>query len=154
MNRPEGEVTFKELLGGVPLSILPPEHQSNLYRVHYCVNFLRKRSGIPFGIPSAYRTIDEHARVYKEKNERRAEKGLEPLRIPWGSYHLIGAAVDISDPRGEVKHYLLDQLDFLERHDLYLENPMITSPDDAKPWDRWIHMQIFAPQSGKRFFDP
>lgn len=152
--RPEGEVLVKELLSGAIWDAIPLEHRLNLSRIFYITNFLRKLSGVPFQISSGYRTETEHTRIYAKKNAARKEAGLPALRIPWGSYHLIGAAVDISDPRGEVKHFLLDHLEYLERHDLYLENPMVTSPDDAKPWDRWIHIQIYPPKSGKRFFDP
>lgn len=60
------------------------------------------------------------------------------------SPHMRGEAVDISDPDNKLDALITDEL--LERFNLYREHPSKT--------DRWTHLQICAPKSGKRSFYP
>ena len=60
------------------------------------------------------------------------------------SYHLSGAAADIVDATGEIKRWILDNLEYIEAVGLWFE--------DFSQTKSWVHAQIFPPKSGKRFF--
>lgn len=62
------------------------------------------------------------------------------------SKHLAGAACDIYDPEGLLADWCLSNLDALKNIGLWLEDPGHTK--------NWVHVQIFAPLSGKRIFIP
>lgn len=63
-----------------------------------------------------------------------------------GSAHLYGAAIDISDKDGKLKTWLLKQPELLTYAGLWMENPDKTSG--------WIHLQLYAPKSMRRIFNP
>lgn len=60
------------------------------------------------------------------------------------SRHMTGEGVDVADPNGALDAWLTD--DALAEFDLYRE------AIDATP--SWTHLQIVAPHSGKRTFNP
>lgn len=62
------------------------------------------------------------------------------------SAHLMGMAVDVSDPEGRIDEWCLDNLEELIRIGLYLESPVQTV--------RWSHLQSRKPISGNRVFVP
>lgn len=62
------------------------------------------------------------------------------------SKHLLGLAVDIYDPEGELDQWCLDNLDKMTACELWLEYPGATKG--------WSHWQCVAPKSGKRVFIP
>jgi len=62
------------------------------------------------------------------------------------SKHLAGAACDLYDPEGLLSDWCLSNLDALKNIGLWLEDPKHTP--------KWLHVQIFAPLSGKRVFIP
>jgi hypothetical protein len=105
--------------------------------------------GASFVISTGYRTREDHERIYAEINAGRAKQGLKPLRIPYGSQHLKGNAVDISDPGQKLAKYLLANLKLLEGLGLYMEEPSRTSHPAP-----WVHLQRVAPASGNRVFLP
>lgn len=65
-----------------------------------------------------------------------------------GSSHLYGCAVDIADPTGTLANWLqgLDGQRRLIECGLWMENPASTKG--------WVHLQIFAPKSMNRYFNP
>lgn len=63
-----------------------------------------------------------------------------------GSSHLYGAAVDIADPDGKLKTFLVKNTVLLTYNGLWMEDPAYTKG--------WIHLQIYAPKSMRRFFIP
>lgn len=63
-----------------------------------------------------------------------------------GSSHLYGSAVDIADPKGELKKWLETRYGELVNCGLYMEDPKSTPT--------WIHLQIYAPKSMSRIFKP
>lgn len=154
VKRPEGEVRIAELLGGNDWNSIPLDHQIYLYHSHRSANYIRRLSKTPHVITSGYRSQSQHAEIYAQKNAKRKMKGLPELRIPWGSFHLIGAAWDVADPRGELKDWVLSNIDILEMLGIHCENPEITSANSMPPWEKWCHFQIMPPSSGARFFDP
>lgn len=70
-----------------------------------------------------------------------ATPGAAPL-----SKHMQGLAVDLADPEGEYKNYLLDHQSVLREVGLYMEHPLATKG--------WVHLQIVPPKSGKQVFYP
>lgn len=62
------------------------------------------------------------------------------------SKHMTGEACDLRDPKGDLGRWCLENLDVLERHQLWLEHPSRTQG--------WVHLQIRPPNSGSRVFYP
>lgn len=62
------------------------------------------------------------------------------------SNHTKCLAVDIADANGSIDKIMMDNLELLKKHGLYLEDPQFTK--------NWSHVQITAPKSGKRVFIP
>lgn len=62
------------------------------------------------------------------------------------SKHMLGLAVDLADPDGELDDWCMDNLGELERVGLWLEHPSATK--------NWCHLQSVPPRSGKRVFYP
>lgn len=85
--------------------------------------------------------------------DRGVRSGWRPLEVnaktPHASVHsnhIIGAAIDIEDNDTQLGQWCLQNLGVLEDIGLWLENPKFT-------WN-WVHVQICAPRSGRRVFDP
>lgn len=60
------------------------------------------------------------------------------------SHHMTCLAIDIADPNGKLKAWIMDQTGLLERLGLYMEDPADTIS--------WCHLQIPPPTSGRRVF--
>lgn len=89
---------------------------------------------------SCLRSRQSQIRIYKEKGI------TDESKIPFGSCHLTGEAVDIADPDGKLGAWLKENKKKLEELGLYVE--------DLKYTPGWCHLQIRAPKSGRRFFIP
>lgn len=63
-----------------------------------------------------------------------------------GSSHLYGCAVDISDPKGELKAWIQKNQNRLVECGLWMEHP-----DYCKGW---CHLQSYRTKSGNRIFIP
>lgn len=137
-------LVLKELTGKTPLNQIPESHQNNLNTLLQKMNIIRKEWAKPMLVTSGYRSEEDHIRIYKELAEKRKET-FNKDKIPWGSQHLKGAAVDISDPDGKLFDWCKANIKLLEDTGLWLEEK-----DDQKR----VHFQIFPPKSGKRFFYP
>lgn len=72
------------------------------------------------------------------------QKRINPKAM--GSSHLYGAAIDIADPDGKLKAWILKDPTVLTYAGLWMEDPQYTKS--------WCHLQIYAPKSGKRIFVP
>ena len=72
------------------------------------------------------------------------QKRINPSAM--GSSHLYGCAVDIADPKGELKKWLETRYGELVNCGLYMENPKSTPT--------WVHLQSYAPRSMSRIFNP
>ena len=62
------------------------------------------------------------------------------------SKHMLGLAVDLADPDGDLDEWCLDNANELERLKLWQEHPAATK--------NWCHLQSVPPKSGKRVFYP
>jgi hypothetical protein len=123
-------------------SLLTPSQEANLNVLLERINIIRKAWAKPMIVTSGFRSKDDHKRIYAQLAKRR---GVEYIRIPMGSLHLAGAAVDISDPDGSLMEWCKCNEPLLEVTGLWMEEP-----DDQKR----CHFQISPPRSGKRFFKP
>lgn len=133
-------ITLKEYLKGFDPNFLPVDHQRNIDILLPRLNQLRQIYGKPMVVTSGYRSLEDHLRIY-------AQKGItDKARVPMKSNHLIGAACDFADPKGELDAFLLQNEQLLKSIGLWVEHP-----DYSKGW---AHLQCVAPKSGKRFFIP
>lgn len=92
--------------------------------------------------------MDEHIEIYR-KNAEKAGIPFDKSKIPMKSKHLVGAAVDISDPKGELYAFCQkDKEKALEDADLWVEK-------DTKGWVHFQCVPYGSYKKGKsRFFLP
>ena len=133
-------IYLRELIS-IDIDNLPEDHFSNILQLHYRLNKIRHHWQVPMYITSGYRTEFDHRRIYKEK-------GIH--NPPMGSKHLIGAAADVSDPKGSLKKWIGDNIKIVEKADLWMESFEATGGLDGG----WVHFQLYPPSSGNRFFEP
>lgn len=133
-------ITLKELLKSKNFNSLPKEHQDNLMTLIERLSRVRVSWGKAMLVTSGYRSMEEHLAIYNRKGI------TDPNRIPMKSRHLIGAAVDISDPKRELQVWCQNNVSLLEEVGLWME--------DFRYTPNWVHFQIIPPASGKRFFIP
>lgn len=137
-------IAMKELLSGSVLPDVPINHQHNLVELQRRINLIRKSWGKPMVVTSGYRSMYDHTRIYSEINAKRRRRGLPPVKMPMGSRHLSGEAVDIADPDGKLMEWCKANAELLEKAELWCEDGTVG----------WVHFQIKPPKSGKRFFLP
>ena len=134
-------ITLDELLGDdEDFSSLLEETQKNLNVLLLRINIIRDLYGKPMQVTSGLRSMRHHLEVY-------AAKGItDKSKIPLKSKHLFGQAVDIYDPKNELKAWVLLNVPELEKVGLWCE--------DFSATKNWVHFQIVPPKSGNRFFMP
>ena len=82
----------------------------------------------------------------------RVSSGWRPMAVneaaggSKGSCHLTGEAIDLVDTTGQLKQSILNKVELLEKHDLYMEDPSHTKS--------WAHLQTRKTKSGKHVFIP
>lgn len=88
-----------------------------------------------------------------DSEQRKVSSGWRPsalnastLGASLRSKHIIGQAIDVSDPEGDLDTWCMDHLDTLARIGLWLEHPAATKG--------WCHLQTLPPKSGNRVFYP
>lgn len=137
-------ITMRELLKGIPISDIPHNHQINLEELLAKMNIIRKAYNKSMLVTSGYRTTQDHLRIY---SQIAASRGVDfdRSKVPMGSRHLSGEAVDISDKDGTLFQWCKDNVKLLEEVGLWCEEK-----DDQKR----VHFQTKPPRSGKRFFKP
>ena len=59
---------------------------------------------------------------------------------------MLGQAIDIADPEGDLDQYCIDHILVLQKIGLWLEDPSSTKG--------WTHLQIVPPKSMRRVFYP
>lgn len=112
-----------------------PAIDANLKTLHERMNELREAYGKPMVITSGLRSDEKQIELIKQgKSKATASK------------HLAGAACDVLDKDKSLAKWCLANEDVLRRIGLWCEHPDYTS--------NWMHFQIMAPMSGKRFFIP
>jgi hypothetical protein len=131
-------ISIKEMLGYTAISDVPMTHIHNMEMLLKKVNVLREAWGKPLTVTSGYRTLAEHLRIY-------SQKGISQDKIPMGSQHLIGAAIDLYDPYLAFTKWLKENDSArLQALDLYCEEGNLN----------WTHIQLYPPKSHSRWFLP
>lgn len=126
------------------LEDLPDEHVRNVNTLVPKINEFLEAFGSYREIASGYRTKAHHERVYAEINTKRAKQKLPLVSIPWGSKHLVGAAIDLEDKDAKLYNFTRANVKLLESLGLWCEERQ----------GGWLHVQCYPPKSGKRFFIP
>jgi len=137
-------ITLKELLSGNDLKVQPLEILDNLDVLLLKMNKVRVAYDKAMIVTSGLRSMDHHVDIYKALAKQR-KMTFDMLKVPMGSNHLKGKAVDISDPDGKLYKWCEDNVKLLEEIGLWLE----LSDDQPR-----VHFQITPPKSGLRFFKP
>ena len=137
-------ITLDEILCGTKWTDLIEDVRSHLFALHHKSNVLRFHWKKPMVVTSGHRTWAKHVQTYVDINVRRSKNRQKPLAMPEHSWHLVGAALDVADPDGELMAWLIKNEHLLDMLDLYVEK-------DTDGWCRW---QLYAPPSGNRFFYP
>lgn len=140
-------ITLEELLCKVKWEDIPKEHQDNLLILLDKINLIRKKFGKPMRPTNSYRTLDHHLRIYRDKANRE-KVPFDQSKVPMGSKHLQGCAVDIFDPKKELMNWLQANPSVLEEADLFCELGTTN----------WVHLQWKPFRSykkgGTRWFKP
>lgn len=113
----------------------------NQEKLRPAINIIRESYGFPMIVTSGVRSEADHRKIYADKAKR---AGITKFRVPMGSMHLKGAAVDIFDPNGKLYKWCKDNPKILEKAGLYCEEGTVG----------WVHFQCIQPKSGKRWFLP
>lgn len=105
-------------------------------RLYKNINEIRRYYGKPLFVTSGVRSYLDQMRIDKAAGRKPA----------YGSMHLKGAAVDIADKNHALWNWLMDNMPLVEKLGFFLED---------KRWtDSWVHLQVIAPKSGNRIFQP
>lgn len=115
-------------MGRIKPSQLTPEQTANMNTLIPAVNDLLEAFGEKRAVNSGYRSpeINKAAGGKKKSN------------------HLICAAIDLSDADAKLYNFCRKNEGLMEKLHLYAEERQ----------GPWLHLQIFAPRSGRRFFLP
>lgn len=139
-------LNVQEYLGSTSMAELPKDIAANVKSLIEAINAVLSKFGSSRKITSGYRSIDDHHRIYNKINANRAKTGLPALKIPMGSAHLSGLAIDLEDANGDLDKWCIENIDWLTEKGVYIEHP-----DHTKGW---CHMQLRAPKSGNNPFIP
>jgi len=112
--------------------ILDDEQTTNQYNLWIAVNQLRLAYNKPMIVTSGVRSKEDQQRINPKA----------PL-----SKHIIGAAVDFSDPNGDLKKFVKEN-----NYKILIDNGLWMEAASSTP--NWLHVQVFPPKSGKREFLP
>lgn len=118
------------------------EQTINMTKLLSRVNRVLEAASLKGVVTSGLRNVEDHKRIYSEKAKK---LGLKNIRVPMGSKHLTGEAVDISDPYGTLFKWCRNNVALLEEIGLWVED------DQSVPR---VHLQSCPPLSGNRFFKP
>lgn len=137
-------VSVEEYLNKIKYEDLTYEQQCNVNTLIPKVNLLLEKFGEYRKVNSGFRTTEDHLRIYKEINDKRKAKGLEPVKIPMSSKHLYASAIDLEDSNSKLYNFCKNNVKILEELGIWCEERQ----------GGWLHCQIFPPKSGSRFFNP
>jgi len=115
---------------------LNDEQKKNFAILLEKINAIRDKYGKPMLVTSGVRSWEDQVRIDNAA-------GRKPRT---GSMHLMACAVDIWDRDRHLWGWVMDNLKFLEKLGVYMEDGTYTRT--------WVHFQIKPPVSGNRIFKP
>lgn len=118
------------LMGRDLLQPLNQKQEDNLANLLGCLNMLRALYGRPMIVTSGYRTTKINKAVGGKTNSK----------------HMSCQACDFDDRTGVLAAWCLQNIDLLERCELWMEDPAFTPG--------WVHLQSVPPRSQARIFKP
>lgn len=121
------------------LDWVSPAVERNAHNLAPLVTALLLEFGEMRPINSGFRDITVQRELVKQKKTKNVF-----------SWHLMGQAVDLSDPDGRLGAWALVNEAALAELGLYAEHPEATNTKDG----RWLHVQTVPPPSGRRIFRP
>ena len=133
-------ITSEEILKGEKLPFDLIENHADLLDK---VNQLRKAYGKPMIVTSGFRSTEKHRAIYEH---------LGVKNPPMGSKHLSCQAIDVFDPEGNLKNFIVNNIPLMEEIGLWFEDFFHTHGRELNGSRGWCHIQIVPPASGKRFF--
>lgn len=120
-----------------------PVQKENMDILLYRMNVIRPIADRAMIVTSGLRSLEKHIAIY-------TKKGIPKEKIPMGSAHLRGGAVDLADKDCFWKNFCKTNEKLLKQVGLWVEHP------DETP--TWCHFQIFPYGSWKEgktiFFKP
>ena len=134
-------ISRDEIMGKFNYDTLPGYQKINVDSLLERVNVIRTLWGKPLIVTSGYRDKADQIRIYNAKGI------TDESQMHMGSKHFIGAAVDLADPDGSLKKFVKDN-----DYKILVDNKLWMEAESAT--HGWLHVQIFAPLSGKREFMP
>lgn len=114
---------------------MSPEHQANLKELIRRLSLIREAYGRPMTVTSGYRSREDQEKIYHNAT-----------KIPYGSAHMSGEAVDVWDRDKNLAAFVCANIPLLEKVGLWCEDVIVTR--------NWVHFQSRPPKSGSRFFKP
>lgn len=123
------KVTIEEILRGKLYEMQKPDVKLNLKMLLFRINYIRSLYNKPFVVTSGLRSKEDQHKINPKAPN---------------SCHVLGAAVDISDPDGELFYWAKTNESILIDTGIWCENRV----------GNWLHCQIYPPKSGSRFFNP
>jgi hypothetical protein len=123
-----------------------PEIDQNLLKLADVIEQVESAYGKTLAFTNGLRDTKDHLRIYAEKNAKLRAQGLPEIKVPMGSNHLKGLAVDVADATGNFWKWCMANLELMEKLGVYFE--------DRSATPTWVHMQIAPPASGRRIFKP
>lgn len=120
-------ISLTELIKATPWNSLPKDTQKNLMILLERINKIRDAWGKPMIVTSGLRTMEQHLAIYRAKGI------TDQSKIPMKSAHLVGAAVDISDPDHKLQEWCKTNEAILESIGLWME--------DFSATPNWCHFQ-------------
>lgn len=120
--------------------------QMNLETLAFKLNKFEALYGKPLTLTNALRDMQDHLRIYAEKNAKLRARGLPEVKVPLSSKHLFGQAADMADPKGELRDFIRTNKKAIQAIGFWFEKFESTIG--------WCHFQIVAPGSGAFEFIP
>ena len=127
---------------------LTEELKGNLINTFRWMDKVRNWIGRPITVTIALRTLSYHLDLYKRINAKRKAQGLVELKVPMGSFHLLGRAVDFV-----VVGLSCDDFKALVLKENKLEEWGLRMEDNGEG-SNWIHLDDKTPGPSGRFFKP
>lgn len=125
---------------------LTDEVRGNLVRTFQWMDKVREWVGRPITVTIALRTMQYHLDLYARINAKRKAQGLPELKVPMGSLHLVGRAVDFV-----VKGMTCDEFKQKVRDEGMLDKWNLRMEDNGEGAP-WIHLDDREPgPSGREF---